>query len=337
MRFLEIKTLYIELTHACNQHCKHCYLNGGVHHSVAEMTTEQIKKIFREFKEQGGKTAIITGGEPIMRKDIWEILDYVEELEIPFTFASNSLAMNAERRMHLASYKNLVLYFTSILGVDKEKHQYVTEKDSYQNVMEALQFFAEQKIPTYVQVTLAKDYVNDIEKIAEGLMQFDNCVVKFTPIASLGVKEDEATEEQKRLIVVPEEFGVFHKRVEELQKKYVGRIEDSNIQNYEQIKNAISDYENKELYSLVYGFVAVRPNGDMSFSCNMGNPYHFGKAYEDIKIPMDEKLQEYIEILRKAEKATLDEAKEKIVEFDVTVDKYIAASGCENDEIYGVK
>ena len=73
MNFLKIKTLYIELTHACNQYCKHCYLNGGIHHTVEEMSTEQIKKILHAFKEQGGKSVIITGGEPVMRKDIWEI------------------------------------------------------------------------------------------------------------------------------------------------------------------------------------------------------------------------------------------------------------------------
>ncbi len=324
MKFLKINTLYIELTHACNQHCKHCYLNGGTHHTVAEMNTEQIKKIFRVFKEQGGRSAVITGGEPLIRTDIWEILDYVEELEIPFTFASNSLAMNEERRTRLASYKYLALYFTSILGVDAKKHRYITEKHSYDNVMESLQFFSEHSVPTYVQVTLARDYVDDIEKIAKDLMQFNNCVVKFTPIATLGVKEDAATEKQKRLIVLPQEFESFHKRVESLQKIYPGRIEDSNIQNYEQIRNAIADYEDEELYSLTYGFVAVRPNGDVSFSCNMGNPYVFGKAYESMRIPVDAKLQEYIEVLRRAEMATLEKAKEEIVEFDVTVDKFVA-------------
>mgnify|MGYP003296543488 CR=1 FL=1 len=44
-----------------------------------------------------------------------------------------------------------------------------------------------------------------------------------------------------------------------LQKKYLGRIEDSNIQNYDQIRSVIVDYENEKLYSLIYGFVAVRP------------------------------------------------------------------------------
>ncbi|WP_346962156.1 radical SAM protein, partial [Clostridium sp.] len=93
MEYLHIKTLYIEVTHACNQHCKHCYLDGGIHNNVAEMSTEQIKKILKEFKKQDGRYIILTGGEPIMRSDIFEILDYIETLEIPFSFASNSLAM----------------------------------------------------------------------------------------------------------------------------------------------------------------------------------------------------------------------------------------------------
>ena len=57
----------------------------------------------------------------------------------------------------------------------------------------------------------------------------------------------------------------------------------------------------------------------------LGNPYVFGKAYESIKIPIDEKLKEYIDLLKRAEKLTLKDASENIVEFDVTVDKYIAS------------
>ena len=66
--------------------------------------------------------------------------------------------------------------------------------------------------------------VDDMEKIAEKLMKFDNCVVKFTPIATLGVKEEEATEEQKQLIVSAKEFKLFHKNSF---KSKTGRIEGS--------------------------------------------------------------------------------------------------------------
>lgn len=218
MEYLHIKTLYIEVTHACNQHCKHCYLNGGMHNSVMEMSTEQIKKILREFKEQGGRYIILTGGEPIVRSDIFEILDYIEELEIPFNFASNSLAMTQQRLEKLVSYKYLDMYFTSILGADKTKHQEIAEKDSYGKVINALEFLEEYNIPTYVQVTLAKDYIEDMDQIVEKLMHYHNCTVKVTPIGTLGIKSEEEYTKNRNLLVAKADFEYVHAKIKRLQK-----------------------------------------------------------------------------------------------------------------------
>ncbi len=104
MDYYRLNSLYIEVTHACNQCCRHCYLDGGIHHKKEEMTTEQIKSIFAEFKAQGGRYVIFTGGEPLMRSDMFELLDCLEMLNLRFTFASNSLGMNKEHLEKLASY-----------------------------------------------------------------------------------------------------------------------------------------------------------------------------------------------------------------------------------------
>lgn len=323
MKYLPIKTLYLELTHACNQHCRHCYLDGGIHRKVEEMSTEQITGILKEFHAQGGRYLILTGGEPFMRKDIFDILDCAEELKIPFNLASNSLAMNDERLKHLVQYQYLDLYFTSILGKDAKQHKYIAGKDSYQKVIDTIRYLDNLGINTYVQITLVRDYMNEIEEIAECLLPYQNCTMKFTPVGTLGVKEESAEKADKDLLVPEGDFTAFHRMIEDLQSRYPGRIEDANIQNYDQVKNMILDYESEELYALCYGFLAVRPDGTMSFSCNMGNPYTFGKAYDGIKIPVDEKLREYIQILRKAEQLALEDAKKKIIEVDVTVDSYI--------------
>jgi len=251
------------------------------------------------------------------------ILDYIETLEIPFNFASNSLAMTKQRMEKLASYRYLDMYFTSILGADRDKHKEIAERDSYKNVFEALEFFEKRKISTYVQVTLANDYIEDMELIAEQLIKFDHCMIKFTPIGTFGIKSVRETSHNRNLLVPKEKFESFHKRVSLLQKKYPDRIEDSNILDYRQISNIIDDYKEEDLYAMSYGFIAVRPNGDISFSCNMDNPFTFGKAYETIRIPIDKKLLDYIGLLRRAENAVLEEAQNAIVEFDVTVDKYI--------------
>ncbi len=323
MEFYQVKTLYIEVTHACNQHCRHCYLDGGIHRPIAEMSFEQIKNLLYQFKIQGGSYIIITGGEPLARTDIFDILDYIEELAIPFTFASNALALSDARLNKLSTYACLKTFFTSILGSDPAKHQSITGKDSYDKVIHALVYFEKKNIPVYVQVTLANEYINDMDEIAETLLKYHDCTVKFTPIASLGVKSEESKAMNQELVVPKENFLLFHHRVTALQSKYPDRIDNGNLLNYQQISETIDEYKNDLLYSLRYQFIAVRPNGDISFSCNMMNPYVFGKAYENIRIPIDQKLLDYIHCLRNAESAALHDAENAVIEFDVVVDQYI--------------
>ncbi len=324
MEYYKLNSLYIEVTHACNQHCRHCYLDGGINKKCAEMSTEQIKHIFAEFKAQGGRYVIFTGGEPLMRSDMFELLDCLEILNLRFTFASNSLGMNKERLEKLASYRCLELYFTSILGADSEKHKAISEKDSFESALNAVKFFDEKDISTFVQVTLANNYIDDVEDILKLFSDFQNCSVKITPIASLGCKSDEEKEENKELIVPCERFESFHKKLNELCEKYPFCVGDDNIYCHEQIENMINEYKDNQLYSLCWHSVCVRPNGDLSFSYNMNNPFVFGKAYESIKIPMDEKFFEYIDLLKKADELVLNDAKEHEVEYDTTVDKYLS-------------
>lgn len=318
---LKIKTLYLETTHACNQKCKHCYLDGGIHHVFDELNTEEIKNILYNFKNQGGTYVIITGGEAAIRKDCFEILDYLDSLDIPFCFASNSLIMNEERLERLANYRNLNIYFTSILGSTAEEHNYICGNNSYDKVFKALDYLSSCGINTSVQVTLARDYMSKIEIIADKLCSYKNCSVKFTPIASFGINSTCKNKEELR--VLPEEFQLFHSTIETLKKKYPGKIEDGNIQNYDQILSMIDDYKDDYLYSLKYGFLAVRPNGDKSFSCNMNNPYVFGNIKHGIEVDIDAKFNEYIDVLREAEYLVLQDAKENIVELDAAVDDKI--------------
>lgn len=327
MEFYKIKNLYIEVTHACNQNCRHCYLDGGIHHKCKEMTTEQIKGIFAEFKACGGSYVIFTGGEPLMRDDCFELLDCLESLKLRFTFASNSLGMNRERLEKLASYRGLEEYFTSILGKDFEKHRNICGKNSFDKVFEAIEFFDKKEISTFVQVTLAKDYIKDMEAILEKLSVFRRCSVKITPIASLGCKteKEKEKEENKELIVPRELFDEFHQKLDALCEKFPNCIGDDNILTHDSIEEMMEEYKNHPLYSLCYHSVCVRPNGDMSFSYNMNNPFVFGKAYESLEIPMDEKFFGYIEFLKKADEKILEDSLEYPVEYDTLVDEYINA------------
>jgi MoaA/NifB/PqqE/SkfB family radical SAM enzyme len=64
-----------ELTYRCNFRCPHCYLTG-TKKEKRELNTRQIFSVLRQLKEAGTYPIGFTGGEPLMREDIFEILEF---------------------------------------------------------------------------------------------------------------------------------------------------------------------------------------------------------------------------------------------------------------------
>ncbi len=59
-------------TNQCNMFCDHCYRDAGVR-SADELTTAQAQQLIREIKQAGFQIMIFSGGEPLMRPDIFEL------------------------------------------------------------------------------------------------------------------------------------------------------------------------------------------------------------------------------------------------------------------------
>ena len=63
------------LTRACNLRCPHCYMEGGTK-AENELSTVECLSLIDELKDLGTEMLILTGGEPLLRKDIFEIARY---------------------------------------------------------------------------------------------------------------------------------------------------------------------------------------------------------------------------------------------------------------------
>jgi len=66
-------TVHLDLTYRCNERCVHCYLD---HEDHGEMTTSEIKNLLDQLAEAGVFFLTLSGGEILMRKDFFEILEY---------------------------------------------------------------------------------------------------------------------------------------------------------------------------------------------------------------------------------------------------------------------
>src|SRR5690606_6693771 len=60
------------LTKMCNLRCPHCYMGAGKK-AERELTTEECMRVLNELGDLGTEMLILTGGEPLLRRDIFEI------------------------------------------------------------------------------------------------------------------------------------------------------------------------------------------------------------------------------------------------------------------------
>ena len=85
-----------QITTRCQADCVHC---SAARHKGAdrpEMTTEQIKTLIRQSEAAGVVTIVFTGGEPMLRKDIYELVSYVDKDEAVALLFSNGLMLSEE-------------------------------------------------------------------------------------------------------------------------------------------------------------------------------------------------------------------------------------------------
>jgi radical SAM protein with 4Fe4S-binding SPASM domain len=81
-------SVQLDLTYRCNERCIHCYLD---HHDHGEMTTAEIKGLLEQMAEAGVFYLTISGGEILMRRDFFEILEYARGLTFCIKLKTNGI------------------------------------------------------------------------------------------------------------------------------------------------------------------------------------------------------------------------------------------------------
>jgi len=78
------------ITHKCNYKCEHCYSNSGSFEEKEEMLSlEEVKRIVDELALEKVPVILLSGGEPLMRKDIFTIIEYIRDKGINVSISTN--------------------------------------------------------------------------------------------------------------------------------------------------------------------------------------------------------------------------------------------------------
>lgn len=153
-------------TNQCNLFCEHCYRDAGAR-LEEELTTEEARKMIREIKKAGFKIMIFSGGEPVMRPDIFELIDYATQVGLRAVMGTNATLITSEVAARLKN-AGIMAAAVSVDSLDAEKHdEFRGMKNAFELTRSGIKNLQTAGIPVQINTTVMDWNVDEIEQITD--------------------------------------------------------------------------------------------------------------------------------------------------------------------------
>ncbi|MCD6590597.1 MAG: radical SAM protein [Candidatus Aenigmarchaeota archaeon] len=154
------------LTKQCNLRCKHCYENAGPKPSPDELTTEEAKKVIDEFYDIGVVAIAFSGGEPLLRKDFFELAKYAADKDFYVSVATNGTLISKDVARELKE-SGVQYVEISLDGFEEEHDEFRGIKGTWRRTIQGIKNCVEVGLDTAVATTITKHNYKNIEKLIE--------------------------------------------------------------------------------------------------------------------------------------------------------------------------
>lgn len=220
---MAIDTLYWEITGACNQSCKHCHLGGPSEYS--RITKEEALSRIDEFHENGIETLLLTGGEPLLNPNVYDMIKRARHYGIDVALLTNGTLID-KRRAELLADANPSTVQISIDGM-KEYHESIRGEGAFGKLEAAIRNLGAVGISPLMKMTINKHNRGNVTEVID-YCSSSGLKVNFSLAQELGnVKENS-------IMPSPEEyFRLFLKMHEKKNKEKLGiTLPDFSIEEY---------------------------------------------------------------------------------------------------------
>ncbi|MEU8631965.1 mycofactocin radical SAM maturase [Amycolatopsis sp. NPDC048633] len=152
-----------ELTYACNLSCVHCLSSSG-RRDQRELSTVECKALIDEFERMQVFYVNIGGGEPTVRPDFWELVDYATEHHVGVKFSTNGVKITPEvaRRLAAGDYVDVQI---SLDGATADVNDHVRGPGSYDTAIRAMQHLADAGFENFkISVVMTRHNVSQLDE-----------------------------------------------------------------------------------------------------------------------------------------------------------------------------
>lgn len=153
--------LRIALTERCNHRCTYCMPEEGIELSPKKqiMTYEEIYAIAKEFVDQGVTKIRLTGGEPLVRKDVALVMEKLASLPVTLSLTTNGVLV--DRFMDQFKKLGITNLNISLDSLDPKKNKLITRRDYFEKIYRNILLLIKEGFRVKVNCVLMQGFNDD--------------------------------------------------------------------------------------------------------------------------------------------------------------------------------
>lgn len=201
----QLRLLFWETTAACNLACVHCRrLDTASELGRDDLTTAQAKAMIDSLTELGRPIVVFSGGEPMMRPDLYELAEYARDRDLPTALATNGTLIDqtAASRIAQAGFRRVAISFDGPVAAMHDKFRGI--EGSFDAAVRGLTLTRQAGVSTQINSTITRlnhHHLDEVYQLALDL-QVDalhlfllvpvGCGVELDPAVRMDAQEYEA-------------------------------------------------------------------------------------------------------------------------------------------------
>lgn len=245
-----------EITYRCNFKCRYCNIWRNKDNKQDELTLEEIKSVIDQLDKIGVIWITFTGGEPLLKKELPEILNYCAKKGI-ITLVNDNGSLLKQKLPELEDVLNSISI--SIDSPNEEINDKIRGvKGAFKTALSAA-VKSKDLIRTIINMTVTAESLNSIDEMTV-LCKNNGLKVMFTPV-SIIPNEGYEKSEANSVLVNPQ---IFYKKVFDLKKKYGNIV---LFKPYMDLVKAGGISKENFICKAAKLMINLKPNGDIVYPC----------------------------------------------------------------------
>lgn len=160
------------VTRECNMKCSHCYINATDKKLDNELTTAEAKKLMDQIYEVSAPLLILSGGEPLLRPDIYELIEYGSKKGLKIGLGSNGSLIDEATARKLKESGIATVSISIDSNIPKQHDEFRGVDGAWEKAVEACRALRKNNVLVQVNTTLTQQnysQINDIMSLAENI------------------------------------------------------------------------------------------------------------------------------------------------------------------------